>query len=111
MVIASKLIELLQKQISVILYDPPVMWMKTLEQYDVLRYYSMESYGYQETNNDGLLIRWMTISSMPDNISLGQYGNCTNGSRRCKCSKNNLTVTSFCGCAINECTNRMISHV
>jgi hypothetical protein len=87
------------------------IWKNALDQYDTISYYPIEDYGYQQSNNGELILRWMTIPEAPNDISLSRCIKCTNGCQRCKCSTNNLTCTPFCGCSIDQCTNRANTQV
>lgn len=84
------------------------IWKKAFEQYDIIDNYSMEDYGYQKTNNGECIIRWMTIPATPDDMCLTK---CTSGCQRCKCSTYNLPCTPFCGCSVDQCTNRTDNQI
>ena len=86
-------------------------WRKTFEQYDIIGHYPMEQYGYQLADDGDFIIRWMTISAMPNDLSLTKCVKCTNGCNRCKCSTNNLFCTPSCGCSIDQCKNRASTQV
>ncbi len=82
------------------------IWKKAFESLNLMSCYSIEDYGYKRADDGELVIRWMTVPAVPTDISLSKCEKCTTGCRRRKCAKNNLLCTPFCGCSMNECTNR-----
>jgi hypothetical protein len=87
------------------------IWKKAFEPYELISCYPIEDFGYERTDEKELIIRWMTISEVPNDISLSRCIKCTSGCERCKCSTNNLLCTPFCGCSIDQCKNRTSTQV
>ena len=86
-------------------------WKKAFEQYDLMQHHLLENYGYHRENDSQLSIQWITIPSVPNDISLIKCFKCPGGCQRCRCAKNKLPCTPFCGCSIDQCTNRPSTHV
>ena len=85
------------------------IWKKGLEQYDLMQHHSVENYGNHRENDGQLSIQWMTIPSVPNDISLIKCFKCTGDCQRSRCTK--LHCTPFCDCSIDQCTNRPNTHV
>jgi hypothetical protein len=81
-------------------------WKRTFEQFDIISLYPVENYGYEQSNDGKLVVQWISIQAMPDDLSLVKCIKCTGGCNRCKCALNNLVCTPFCGCDLDKCRNR-----
>jgi hypothetical protein len=59
-------------------------WRSTFEQFDIIHRYSIKDYGYKLTDDGEPVLQWLSILSMPDDVSLVKCGQCKSGCRRCK---------------------------
>ena len=61
-----------------------------------MQHHLVESYGYHRENDGQLSIQWITIPSVPNDVSLIKCFKCTGVCQRCRCAKNKLPCAPFC---------------
>lgn len=87
------------------------VWRKAFEPFDLVSLYLTEDFGYEQAKDGEIKLRWITLTPMPNNVSLTRCTKCKSGCQRCKCAVNKLMCTPLCACSIDECMNHISREV